>query len=134
MISSGFFVCRVGCHPLYEQGCIRYNGDGPIEQENIMESTKTERQKEIDRDNDMILDHVDAICAAAQAGIHGTELEQMVIAMPLHPRTAKTAVMMMGKKRFLEKGYDRTRADAEWGEDWIDKVNEERRELTGMTE
>ncbi len=99
-----------------------------------MKTTKTEEQKKIDREIDLVLDHIDAICAAAKAGVSGAEVERMVIAMPLWPKTARTAVMMMGKKRFLEKGYDRTKADAEWGESWIDEVDAERRELTGMTE
>ncbi len=99
-----------------------------------MRTTKTEEQKRIERDSDLVLSHVDAICAAAKAGASSTEIHQMAVAMPLWPKTAKTAVMMMGKKQFLEKGYDRTRADAEWGEGWIDEVDAERRELTGMTE
>ncbi len=99
-----------------------------------MKTEKTERQKQIDRDIDLVLDHCDAISAAFRAGKRGDEIEQMAIAMPLFPRAAKTAVMMMGKKEFLEKGYDRTRADAEWGEGWIDEVEAERRELTGMAE
>ncbi len=95
---------------------------------------RTEEQKAIDRDTDMILDHVEGILAAVDAGKSGAELEQLAIAMPLYPNTAKTLVMMMGKKRFLEKGYDRTRADAEYGEQWIDEVSAERYALTGMAE
>ncbi len=94
----------------------------------------TEKTKAKCDDFDLILDHCDAISAAVMAGKSSTEIVQMGIAMPLLPRTAKTAVMMMGKKQFLERGYDRTLADAEYGEQWIDEVDAERRELTGMTE
>ncbi len=83
-------------------------------------------------DYDTILDHLDAISAAAQSGKSAGEIERMVIAMPLLPRAAKTAVMSMGKKQFLEKGYDRTLADAEYGEQWIDEIDDDRFALTGM--
>ncbi len=99
-----------------------------------MRTKKTEEQKRIERESDVILAHCDAISAAILAGKSSEEIERMAIAMPLWPKTARTAVMMMGKKQFLKKGYDRTKADAEWGEGWIDEVEAERRELTGMAE
>lgn len=85
-------------------------------------------------DMDSILDHMEAIHAAVDAGIADEELHKMVVAMPLLPKTARGAVMVIGKKRFLEEGYDRTLADAEYGKQWIDEVDDERYALTGMRE
>lgn len=95
---------------------------------------RTEEQKRSDQEIEEVLEHGEAICAAMKAGKSGAEIEKMIIAMPLFPNVARSAVMVLGKKRFLEKGYDRTKADAEYGESWIDEVDAERRELTGMVD
>lgn len=79
-----------------------------------------------------LLDHIEAIWAAEDAGKSKEEIHRMSVAMPLLPKVARGAVMVMGKKRFLEEGYDRTMADAEYGKQWIDEVDDERFALTGM--
>lgn len=81
-----------------------------------------------------MLEKCNEISTAALAGKEGDEIERMAISMPLFPRAARGLVMAMGKKRFIEKGYDRTNADAAYGADWIDKVEAERLELTGSGE
>ncbi len=81
---------------------------------------------------DAVLDYIESIWAAEEAGKSDEEIHRMSGAMPLFPKVARGAVMRMGKKRFLEEGYDRTMADAEYGEQWIDEVDDERFALTGM--
>lgn len=95
----------------------------------------TARKEQTEQEYDIVetvLDHLDVIHAARDAGVTGEELHKLVIAMPLFPKAAKGMVMRMGKKWFLEKGYDRTLADAEYGAQWIDEVDDERFSLTGM--
>ena len=81
---------------------------------------------------DSVLEHMEAMHAAKDAGATEEELHKMFVAMPLLPKAAKGAVMMIGKRRFLEGGYDRTLADMAYGEQWIDEVDDERFALTGM--
>lgn len=94
----------------------------------------TMKAKRLDRnkyDIDGILDYCEAISTAAKAG-NREEVIRLGVAMPLLPPVARSAVMVMGKKEFLAGGYDRTLADAEYGEQWIDEVDDERFALTGM--
>ncbi len=95
-----------------------------------MQTTKNEQNPTV-REINLVLDHCDAITAAAQAGKSSEEIIQMGIAMPLFPKAAKSLAMMIGKKRFLKMGYDRTRADVEYGKKWLDEVDAKRRELMG---
>ncbi len=97
-----------------------------------MKTAAMKQAKPTEHDYEAVLDYCDTLSAAARAGKNPGEIARLAIAMPLLPRAARTAVMSMGKKRFLEKGYDRTFADAEYGEHWIDEVDDERFALTGM--
>jgi hypothetical protein len=63
---------------------------------------------------------LDAIQVAEHAG-DKDEAYRLMVKLPLHPGMAEIGKELYGKEFLLESGYDLSEANAEFGDDWLDK-------------